>query len=168
MPSLVGPFLFARRIVKNWQKRIINREFEGFLKLRLNALLNVTNCVNSNRNNGVKYEPEHSKNNGEPDWNTVDNNAEAGVKLHASDCHVVVPLRVWLGLVEDVEMQGEWKIRQHRQPIGNSESRKDAVGCWFHILSRQHNDVQCIGHNSEEADNTSQIAMMNHVPILKV
>lgn len=58
-----------------------------------------------------------------------------------------------------VHVTGERDIFQHDQQVGNSQTGQEGVGWWRHLPTREHRDVETVGHGAEEAHNQADVAM---------
>ena len=97
----------------------------------------------------------------------MDDDAEAGVEEHEPDGWLAVPLLGRLGAVEDVETEGEGQVGDHGQPVGQGEPGEDAVGGRDHVPSGEDDDVEKVGHDAEQTDDSRQVSVDVHVPIVE-
>jgi len=111
--------------------------------------------------------PEDREDDREPDGDGVHDDAEAGEEQHEADSRQTVPLRCRLCAVQHVEPQSEGKVGGHRQSVGHSQSSQDAVGRRYHVPTCQHDDVQRVGDDAEDADDAGQVTVILLVPVVE-
>ena len=60
---------------------------------------------------------------------------------------------------DDVQVDGHDWVRAHRQHVRYGQRRQNEVGRALHVLTRQHDDVEHVGHNTEHAHENGEVAM---------
>ena len=111
--------------------------------------------------------PEDSKDDREPDGDRVNNDAETSEEQHEADRRQAVARRWRLGTVQHVEAQCERQVRGHCQSVGHGQSGQDAVGRRDHVATRQHDDVERVGDDAEDADDARQVAVILLIPVVE-
>lgn len=58
-----------------------------------------------------------------------------------------------------VHVTGEGDVLQHDQKVSDGQPRKQGVGRRRHLPTRQHGDVETVGHRAEETDDETDVAV---------
>lgn len=112
--------------------------------------------------------PEYGEYDSQPDGDGVYEDAETGVEQHEAGGRVAVPLGRQLRPVQHVEVHRERQIGGHRQPVGDSQPGQDAVRRRDHVASRQHDDVESVGDDAEDADGDGKVAVIRSIPVAEL
>ena len=55
------------------------------------------------------------------------------------------------------------RVGGHGEHVGDGERREDEVGGPAHVLAREHDDVEHVGHDAEEADGEGEVAVHSRI-----
>lgn len=100
----------------------------------------------------------------QPDGYRVIHHREVGVK-EGENCPTIGELLVLADVLSDVVVVSERKVGEHHHHVRHGETGQYGVRRGHHVLSGQHDDVQDVGSDSENADDETQVAVDSAVSV---